>query len=40
MAVVYAFECAFCGSKISEGELVLLGCCPLCKDCYGRLRRK
>ncbi|AIY90479.1 TPA_asm: hypothetical protein GacPV1_gp18 [Geoglobus acetivorans pleomorphic virus 1] len=37
MAAVYALECSFCGSKLAQDDAVMLGCCPVCRDCYGRL---
>lgn len=32
-------ECAYCGKQLSEDQVVWLGCCPLCPDCYRGLMR-
>lgn len=32
-------ECAYCGKRLSEDQVVWLGCCPLCRDCYRGLMR-
>ncbi|WP_169336386.1 hypothetical protein [Archaeoglobus sulfaticallidus] len=31
--------CSYCGKKLSEIDLVMIGCCPLCKECYEAITR-
>ncbi len=37
---IVILQCAYCGKRLSEMDVVWLGCCPLCSDCYSHLRRR
>jgi len=30
-------ECAYCGKKLSQDMTKMIGCCPVCKECYRAL---
>ena len=33
-------ECAYCGRKLAEPDVHWIGCCPLCENCYRRLKKE
>ncbi len=37
---IIILQCAYCGKRLSEDQVVWLGCCPLCRDCHKALRKR